>query len=138
MLLKKYGNILCLMIYEEIYYVVEKFGDVVECVWCVGFDCVEIYVGYFYLISQFLLLLFNKCIDEFGGSVENCIWILSLIVDKVCVCVGLCFLVSLCISVDDFFKGGNIFEDFLCIFEFCQEKVDIINVFVVQNDNLNL
>lgn len=55
------------MICEDIDDVLVVYVYVVWLVVDVGFDVVEIYLGYNYLVSVFLFLLFNWCDDEFGG-----------------------------------------------------------------------
>lgn len=55
----------------------------VVCVKEVGFDVIEIYVVYGYLIYEFLFLFFNYCIDEYGGLLENCYCFLREVIDEV-------------------------------------------------------
>ena len=56
---------------EEIYELIEKFGDAAKRCEEAGFDGVEIHGAHSYLISQFLGLKTNRRSDEFGGSLEN-------------------------------------------------------------------
>lgn len=57
--------------------------------------------------------------DEFGGLFENCVCIVKLILEKVCVEVGLFFLIVFCFSVDEFIEGGNYLEDILELLDYC-------------------
>jgi 2,4-dienoyl-CoA reductase-like NADH-dependent reductase (Old Yellow Enzyme family)/thioredoxin reductase len=56
---------------EEIYALIERFGD--ASVWAreAGFDAIEIHGAHGYLLAQFMSEYSNKRTDEFGGSLEN-------------------------------------------------------------------
>lgn len=43
----------------------------VLCVQWLGFELIELYVVYGYLLYQFFLLFSNQCCDEYGGLLEN-------------------------------------------------------------------
>ena len=68
---------------EEIYSLVEDFGKAVNLAREAGFDCVEIHAGHGYLISQFLSPYTNHRKDEFGGSLENRMRFMRLVISKV-------------------------------------------------------
>jgi 2,4-dienoyl-CoA reductase-like NADH-dependent reductase (Old Yellow Enzyme family) len=48
-----------------------------------GFDGVEIHAAHFYLVSEFLSPLYNKRVDEYGGSDENRARFLIEIIEKI-------------------------------------------------------
>ncbi|MFK8260133.1 FAD-dependent oxidoreductase [Erwinia sp. AnSW2-5] len=133
---KKNGNIPRSLSVEEIYQVVEKFGDAAQRARQAGFDCVEIHAGHSYLLCQFLSPIYNQRDDEFGGSVENRARIVRLVVDKVREKVGPRFPISLRFSMDDFVEGGNHPEEMLALLEHCQQNVDMLNVSAALNDTL--
>jgi 2,4-dienoyl-CoA reductase (NADPH2) len=133
---KKNGTVPRAMTVEEIYHVVEKFGDAAVRARQAGFDCVEIHAGHSYLLCQFLSPVYNKRTDEFGGCAENRARFLTLVIEKVREKLGPRFPLSLRFSADDFVEGGNRLEDMFEILEFCQEKVDILNVSAALNDTL--
>lgn len=56
------------MTVEEIYELVEKFGEGAWRVQQAGFDCVELHAAHGYLIAQFMSPYVNKRHDRFGGS----------------------------------------------------------------------
>lgn len=67
----------------EIYELVEDFGNAVNLCREAGFDCVEVHAGHGYLISQFLSPYTNHRKDEFGGSLENRMRFMKLVLKKV-------------------------------------------------------
>lgn len=67
----------------EIYELVEDFGHAVNLCREAGFDCVEVHAGHGYLISQFLSPYTNHRRDEFGGSLENRMRFMKLVIKKV-------------------------------------------------------
>ena len=68
---------------EEIYSLVQDFGKAVNLARQAGFDCVEIHAGHGYLISQFLSPYTNHRKDEFGGSLENRMRFMQLVIKEV-------------------------------------------------------
>ncbi len=71
-----------------------------------GFDAVEIHAGHGYLISQFLSPYTNKRKDEFGGSFENRIRFMLMVIRAVLQAVGKDMAVIVKINMRDGFKGG--------------------------------
>ena len=56
---------------DEIYEIVEKFGDAAKRAKDSGFDAVEVHAAHGYLVAQFISPQVNKRFDEFGGSLEG-------------------------------------------------------------------
>ncbi|MBO7466537.1 MAG: NADH:flavin oxidoreductase [Bacteroidaceae bacterium] len=68
---------------SEIYALVDDFGKAVSLARRAGFDCVEIHAGHGYLISQFLSPYTNHRRDKFGGSLENRMRFMQLVLTRV-------------------------------------------------------
>ena len=68
---------------NEIMQLVEDFGTAVALAKEAGFDCVEIHAGHGYLISQFLSPYTNHRHDKWGGSLENRMRLMQLVIKKV-------------------------------------------------------
>lgn len=91
---------------EEIYSLVEDFGKAVQLSREAGFDCVEIHAGHGYLISQFLSPYTNHRKDEFGGSLENRMRFMRLVINKVMEVAGNDLGVIVKMNMHDGFKRG--------------------------------
>lgn len=68
---------------EEIEQLIEDFGTAVTLAKEAGFDCVEIHAGHGYLISQFLSPYTNHRHDCWGGSLENRMRLMQLVIKRV-------------------------------------------------------
>lgn len=91
---------------EEIYGLVEDFGKAVALARKAGFDCVEIHAGHGYLISQFLSPYTNHRHDEFGGSLDNRMRFMRLVINKVMEVAGDDLAVVVKMNMHDGFKSG--------------------------------
>lgn len=56
---------------EQVYQLIEDFGDAALRAKKAGFDGIEIHGGHGYLISEFLMAIYNKRVDEFGGDFKS-------------------------------------------------------------------
>ena len=54
---------------EEVYALIERFGDAAARAKAAGFDGVELHGGHGYMIAQFMSGYLNKRTDEFGGDI---------------------------------------------------------------------
>ena len=71
-----------------------------------GFDAVEIHAGHGYLISQFLSPYTNHRKDEFGGSLENRMRFMDMVMEEVMKAAGNDLAVLVKMNMRDGFKGG--------------------------------
>ena len=91
---------------DEILALVEDFGHAVELARQAGFDCVEIHAGHGYLISQFLSPYTNHRRDRFGGSLENRMRFMQLVVRRVLEAAGDDIGVIVKMNMHDGFRRG--------------------------------
>ncbi len=91
---------------DEIYGLVKDFGHAVELARQAGFDCVEIHAGHGYLISQFLSPYTNHRHDEFGGTLDNRMRFMRLVIEEVMRVAGNDMAVVVKVNMHDGFKRG--------------------------------
>ena len=91
---------------DEIPALVEDFGHAVALARQAGFDCVEIHAGHGYLISQFLSPYTNRRRDRFGGSLENRMRLMQMVIRKVLEVAGDDLGVIVKMNMHDGFRRG--------------------------------
>ena len=91
---------------NEIHDLVKAFGNAVNLAREAGFDCVEIHAGHGYLISQFLSHYTNRRHDEFGGSLENRMRFMRMVISEVMKAAGDDIGVIVKMNMHDGFKKG--------------------------------
>lgn len=91
---------------DELAPMARAYGDSVRLAREAGFDAVEIHAGHGYLISQFLSPYTNHRKDEFGGSLENRMRFMDMVMDKVMKAAGNDMAVLVKMNMRDGFKGG--------------------------------
>lgn len=91
---------------DEIHGLVKDFGHAVELARQAGFDCVEIHAGHGYLISQFLSPYTNHRRDEFGGSLDNRMRFMRLVIEEVMRVAADDMGVVVKVNMHDGFKRG--------------------------------
>ena len=114
---------------DDIYGLIEKFGDAAGRVKKAGFDAVEIHGAHGYLIAQFMSPYANKRADEFGGSLDNRMRFPLLIVENVRKKVGRDYPVMFRISGDERVPAGRTIQETVLIAQMLEEAgVDAIDV----------
>ena len=91
---------------DEIPALVEDFGRAVELARKAGFDCVEIHAGHGYLISQFLSPYTNHRRDRFGGSLQNRMRLMQMVIRRVMEAAGDDMGVLVKMNMHDGFRRG--------------------------------
>ncbi|MFA5450204.1 MAG: FAD-dependent oxidoreductase [Clostridia bacterium] len=91
---------------QEVYELVEKFGDAAVRAKKAGFDGVELHGAHGYLIAQFLSAFSNKRIDEFGGDITSRAKFAVDIIKNIKEKCGKNFPISFRISGDEKMSGG--------------------------------
>jgi len=100
---------------REIEELVKDFGQAVRLSQQAGFDCVEIHAGHGYLISQFLSPYTNKRKDEYGGSLENRMRFMKMVMAEVMQVAGNDMAVVVKINMYDGFKSGMQIDDCITV-----------------------
>jgi len=96
---------------NEIYEIVKDFGKSVLLAKEAGFDAVEIHAGHGYLISQFLSPYTNRRKDKFGGSLENRMRFMQLVIKEVQQAANNEMAVIVKTNMFDGFKSGMQIDD---------------------------
>jgi len=114
---------------KEIHQLEEAFVKATERAFAAGADFIEFHGAHGYLINQFLSPLFNKRIDEYGGSLENRARFGLNIIKSAREVVGPDPVMGIRISAVEFTEGGYQIEDSQ---KFCRwfvdEGIDFIDV----------
>src|SRR5574344_411583 len=96
---------------SEIYDLVKDFGKAINLARKAGFDCVEVHAGHGYLISQFLSPYTNKRKDKFGGSLENRMRFMQLVIKEVMTAAKDDMAIVVKTNMYDGFKSGMPVEE---------------------------
>ncbi len=91
---------------DELPELARAYGRSVDLAREAGFDAVEIHAGHGYLISQFLSPYTNHRKDEFGGSLENRMRFMDMVMEEVMRAAGNDMAVIVKTNIRDGFKGG--------------------------------
>lgn len=91
---------------DELAPMARAYGDSVRLAREAGFDAIEIHAGHGYLISQFLSPYTNHRKDEFGGSLENRMRFMDMVMDEVMKAAGNETAVLVKMNMRDGFRGG--------------------------------
>ena len=98
---------------EELPALAKAYAESVNLARQAGFDAVEIHAGHGYLISQFLSPYTNHRKDEFGGSLENRMRFMDMVMKEVMKAAGNDMAVLVKMNMRDGFKGGMDIEESL-------------------------
>ncbi len=91
---------------DELPEMARAYGRAVRLAREAGFDAVEVHAGHGYLISQFLSPYTNHRKDLFGGSLENRMRFMDMVMDEVMEAAGSDMAVFVKMNMRDGFKGG--------------------------------
>lgn len=100
---------------DEILQLVKDFGKAVCLAREAGFDCVEIHAGHGYLISQFLSPYTNHRHDKWGGSLDNRMRLMRMVIEEVMDKAGDDIAVIVKTNMYDGFKRGMQVDDCITV-----------------------
>ena len=116
---------------EEVYVLIEKFGDAAVRARDAGFDAVEIHGAHGYLLAQFMSEYSNKRIDEFGGSLHNRLRFPIEVIHNVRRKIGPSFPLLFRMSGEERVPGGRTLEESRVVARLIEKAgVDAIDVSV--------
>lgn len=121
---------------EEILHLVKCFGDSAKRAQMAGFDAVEIHAGHSYLLHQFISPTTNNRTDEFGGTQENRVRFLKMVLEETRKQVGPHYPIMVRISAEEFVPGGLTLEDTLNWLPLIDKYVDLYDVSSGVNDSM--
>lgn len=101
------GKSIRAMTVEEIYDLIEKFGEAAWRVQQAGFDSVELHAAHGYLIAQFMSPFVNKRNDRFGGSFMGRMRFTMEIVTRIQMKCGKDYPLGIRYSGDEWIEGGR-------------------------------
>lgn len=117
------------MTVDEIQEIIHQFGDAALRAKKAGFDGVEVHAGHGYLLAEFLSPYSNKRSDQYGGSFDNRVRIVSEVIGDIRSKVGKEFPVTVRFSVTEDMEGGrDISESRVMALEFEEMGFDAISV----------
>ena len=129
----EWGDHIYEMSEEQILYAADKYAEGAAAAKKYGFDMVMLHGGHGWLIHQFLSPITNRRTDKWGGSDENRMRFMLLVVEKVRAAVGRNFPIDIRISGDERTadgEGGYDIEFGKKIAQALDGKVDMIHVSV--------
>lgn len=100
---------------DEIVQLAKDFGTAVNLARAAGFDGVEIHAGHGYLISQFLSPYTNRRKDQFGGSLDNRMRFMRMVMKEVMDAAKDDIAVMVKTNMYDGFKGGLGIDDCITV-----------------------
>jgi 2,4-dienoyl-CoA reductase-like NADH-dependent reductase (Old Yellow Enzyme family)/thioredoxin reductase len=116
---------------EEVYVLIEKFGDAAVLARDAGFDAIEIHGAHGYLLAQFMSEYSNKRIDEFGGSLHNRMRFPIEVIHNVRRKIGASFPLLFRMSGEERVPGGRTLEESRVVARMIEKAgVDAIDVSV--------
>lgn len=114
---------------EEVWLLVEKFGDAAVRTREAGFDAVEVHGAHGYLVAQFMSAYFNKRTDMFGGNLQNRMRFPVEIIKNIRRKVGTSYPILFRLSGEERVTGGRNADESKLVARMVQEAgVDAIDV----------
>ena len=123
------GEIPVAMPTEEVYRLIEAYGDAAARAQRAGIDMVEVHCAHGYLVSTFVSARTNKRTDEFGGCFENRMRLPRLIIENIRRKTG--NMPILCrINARDEGEGGLTVQDAAAVAAYLEQEcgVDALNI----------
>ncbi len=115
---------------EEIYKLIECYGDAAARAQRAGIDMVEVHCAHGYLVSTFISARTNNRLDEFGGCFENRMRLIKMIIENIRKKTHGTLPILCRINASDDIEGGQTVQDAAAVASYLEEEcgVDAIHV----------
>lgn len=115
---------------EEVYRIIECYGDAARRAQQAGIDMVEVHCAHGYLVSTFISQRTNNRIDEFGGCFENRMRLPRLIIENIRRKTGGNLPILCRINACDEVEGGQSVQDAAAVAAYLEQEcgVDALHV----------
>ena len=115
---------------EEIYRIIECYGDAARRAQQAGIDMVEVHCAHGYLVSTFISQRTNHRTDEFGGCFENRMRLPRLIIENIRRKTGGNLPILCRINASDEVEGGQTVQDAAAVAAYLEQEcgVDALHV----------
>lgn len=115
---------------EEIYRIIDCYGDAARRAQLAGIDMVEVHCAHGYLVSTFISQRTNHRTDEFGGCFENRMRLPRLIIENIRRKTGGNLPILCRINASDEVEGGQSVQDAAAVAAYLEQEcgVDAIHV----------
>ena len=110
---------------EELYRLIECYGDAAVRAKKAGADAVEIHCAHGYLVSTFISARTNKRVDEFGGSFENRMRLPKLIIENIRKKAGDSLAILCRINATDDVEGGQTAQDAAVVASYLEKECGV-------------
>ena len=122
---------------EELYRIIECYGDAARRAQQAGIDMVELHCAHGYLVSTFISQRTNNRTDEFGGCFENRMRLPRLIIENIRQKTGGMLPVICRINASDEVPGGQSVQDAAAVAAYLEQECGVNAIHVTRAVHLH-
>ena len=122
---------------EEIYRIIECYGDAARRAQLSGIDMVEVHCAHGYLVSTFISQRTNHRTDEFGGCFENRMRLPRLIIENIRRKTGGNLPILCRINASDEVEGGQTVQDAAAVAAYLEQECGVDALHVTRSVHLH-
>lgn len=122
---------------EEIYRIIECYGDAARRAQQAGIDMVEVHCAHGYLVSTFISQRTNHRTDEFGGCFENRMRLPRLIIENIRRKTGGNLPILCRINASDEVEGGQTVQDAAAVAAYLEQECGVDGIHVTRAVHLH-
>ena len=117
---------------EELYRIIECYGDAARRAQLAGVDMVELHCAHGYLVSTFISQRTNNRTDEFGGCFENRMRLPRLIIENIRKKTGGMLPIICRINASDEVPGGQTIQDAAAVAAYLEQECGVNAIHVTR------